>query len=268
MKKDQYIGDLGARRKRRRLIYWGALIAVGLVAVFIIVMAVVVRSGAFRIREITVAGAASVPEENVDAFLRSRVTGDSFLKNLMGIGNILSWPGRFSPADLKLFPEAAAVTVSRNYFSRKVSVRIILRKEEGIWCFRKNDAANCFWFDENGRPFRRAPRSEGNLITVIDDYSRDNIPPGGALLPSDEFRNLLSVVEAVKAIDANVAEIRIEDLSLKEARVILAGGPFLKLSLEFPAGNIPQAFATLQGKTDVKKLEYIDFRVENHVYYK
>jgi len=143
------------------------------------------------------------------------------------------------------------------------------------------ESARCFWFDEDGVIFERAPDAEGSVIRIVHDYSQEHLGPGSTILPARFVPNLFSIFRVLAASGVGVAEVRLDDLDLEEIRVatydgLPAGqvGPTLYFSLRFPADNALAVMRSLTGGSSssiaagLHKLEYIDFRVENRAYYK
>jgi hypothetical protein len=135
-------------------------------------------------------------------------------------------------------------------------------------------AFRCFWFDADGVLFDRAPVAEGNIIRVIHDYSQKNIGLGALILPQQFVPNLFSILRVLDASGIGIEEIRLDDIGLEELNVITYNGPKLLFSLRFPSDNALTVLKKMTDRTatsslpDLKKLQYVDFRVENRAYYK
>ncbi len=266
MSKDRYMTEIGIRRRRLRAAYVAVLVAGPLFIIAAAVFAVLLYLPVFRVQEVELKDIGYLSEDRVLTLVRGRVPQRSLFKHMLGRRNILVWPDRLSADDLKLLPEAHEVIIEKDLRARKITVRVRLRERRGIICFRKEEPANCVWFDEDGVVFGHAPRTEGSLILVLNDYARTGA--AGAVLEERLLQNLFLVFETLKSLPVNPKEIRLEDLALEEVRVPTHDGPALLMSLRFPPSNVPDAFAALSGKTDISALEYMDFRVENRVYYK
>jgi len=156
----------------------------------------------------------------------------------------------------------------------------------------------CWWFDSSGTLFKRAIDMEGSIFIVVDDYSQKNLGVGSKILPDKFIENTFSIFRAIAASGLGVKEMRLNDLALEEMEVDTYGGlpvqvppnassspgalaktdlpsvvltkegPKIYFSLRFPADNIPDVILSLKEKSVFDKLQYIDFRVENRVYYK
>ncbi len=128
-------------------------------------------------------------------------------------------------------------------------------------------SASCWWFDDGGVAFKRSPSTEGKLIMTVQDYSQK----GGLnskILPDRFIGNFLSVIRVIQKSSVDEKEILVKDIAREEVEVLTHNGPKLYFSLRFPADSALTAIEHLQGKPSFKNLRYIDFRVENKVYYK
>ncbi|OGY98863.1 MAG: hypothetical protein A3B13_00955 [Candidatus Liptonbacteria bacterium RIFCSPLOWO2_01_FULL_45_15] len=152
----------------------------------------------------------------------------------------------------------------------------------------RESAADCWWFDSSGVIFRKAIGVEGNLIASLDDYSQKNIGLNSKILPDEFIPNIFSIFRAVSASGLSVKEMRLNDLALQEievdtynglpadlsaialatAEALAKAGPKIYFSLRFSADNVPEVIKSLKEKTTFGSLQYVDFRVENRVYYK
>jgi len=153
---------------------------------------------------------------------------------------------------------------------------------------RSSASDSCWWFDSSGVIFRKAISVEGNLIASLDDYSQKNIGLNSKILPDEFIPNIFSIFRAVSASGLSVKEMRLNDLALQEievdtynglpadlsaialatAEALAKAGPKIYFSLRFSADNVPEVIKSLKEKTTFGSLQYVDFRVENRVYYK
>ena len=259
--------DLSSKRRRvRRLLFWGGiLLALGLLIVGI--LWVVVRSNLFKVRDINIIGATYIASDDIREFLKLHVAQGP-VTSLLGSENIFAWPDGFSENNLRDLPAVSSLQIKKNYFGHSVSVTITERKRLGIWCFAEVDPEQCFWFDANGTLFMPGYSAEGNLIPVLDDHSRKPLALGENVLEARFLPNLISIFSALKSIRLSIREVRLNDLGREEIEADTNDGLKLLFSLRFPAAGVPDAIAAVQKITPLSQLQYIDFRVENKVYYK
>lgn len=259
--------DISSKRRRlRRLFFWGGIfLAAGLLAVG--ALWIIVRSDILKVRDIDVTGATYVSPEDIRKFLRTHVAQGP-IGRFLGPENILAWPEEFSESDLVDLPAVFSIKIERRIFDRSVSATVEERKRVGIWCFVKADPQRCFWFDSAGILFMPSYSAEGNLTFLLTDRSREPLAAGEKALEARFLPNLVSIFSALKSIHLSVREVLLNDLSREEIEVYTYEGPKLLFSLRFPAAGVPDAIAAVEKITALSKLQYIDFRVENKVYYK
>ncbi|HUX36034.1 MAG TPA: FtsQ-type POTRA domain-containing protein [Candidatus Paceibacterota bacterium] len=285
-------------RKRRK--YHRIFFAISLVAayfIFVLAAWTVVYSPLFKIKSIDIIGNKNVSNDDIMTLARADILHGSFIKQLLGTRNILIWPSDFSSNILEYYPEIRSISISKNYIDRKIIISVEERQPFGAWCLKKaiqnpdnfqaGYDSNCFWFDDKGFIFERTSSMEGSLFTVVDDYSQKTPGIRSKILPDGLIENAFSVFRAINASGLRVKEIRLNDIALEELEVdtydglsadmpvrgTQAGssaqaGPTIYFSLRFPADNVPDIINSLKQKSIFNGLQYVDFRVENRVYYK
>ena len=281
-------------RRRRRVIL--GLIFLIVYGVFLGGAWLVIRSPLFQIQKIEISGNKTISNDDILAFVSRRMSHGSFWKQLLGAENILVWPENFSSDDLRIIPELKSLSVKKDYGKRSIGISVEERQPFAVWCFMKpqmnadetlinadtsngnisenprgnlrESASDCWWLDDNGVLFARALQVEGNLITVVNDYSQKNLGLGSDILPSEFISNIFSVFKVISGGDFSVKEIRLNNINLQEVEVDTYSGPKLYFSLRFPADNALAVIQSLKNQPGLDKLQYIDFRLENRAYYK
>lgn len=251
-----------------------------------------------RADSISIRGNHSVPEGDVLVLLRGVVPKESRFAHLLGFKNMLIWPDRLSDKEMALLPAISEAVIQKKYRERKIEVAVVERKPYGMWCQHLPEARtadeqsngtaplpastvssteklvptssfSCGWFDEDGFLFGASGLWEGSLVKAVHDYTGIKKGLGNHVLSKEFLRNLLSIFDLMSRAGIAIREIRVEDIKLEEVRVSTYNGPDLLFSLRFPAGNeMGDAFGQLRKKPEFKNWTYIDFRVENRVYYK
>lgn len=275
MLEDQ-LSDKHRRRRNRQRKVWLAVIGVVVAFLLIGVLWFLFRSPFWQIRAVAVRGEETVSEGSIKNLLTGSILADhSFVKSLLGLDNILSWPdGKIATDSLRLLPQLAALSVSKNYFGHAVTVSVTERQPFAIWCLMPKMAGNlatdeeCYWFDENGVIFQKAFDTQGSALFAVHDYSQSGLGLGQKALPDAFMPNFISVMDALKQSGIDVKEIALKNLDLQEIAVSTYDGPDLYFSLRFLAADDLPVLASLMANPDFKKLQYVDFRVENRAYYK
>lgn len=266
-----YLGEARRKRRRRRLSF-----TLGFLAAFLVLAGgggawLLLRSDFFRIASIEISGNRRVQKEEILALVQASIESSGW-RRFLGSGNILAWPREVHDANLTL-PLLGSVSIEKAYDERKVRLSVKEREPVGIWCLtesqddaEQNAELRCFWFDDQGVLFEPAPRAEGSLIKVVQDYSGRGLGVGSRVLPEWFIGNFFSLLQVLQEAGMAIEEVRLDDLGLQEIKVSTYGGPALYFSLRFPA---TAALAVLRSlAAQAPKLEYIDFRVENRAYYR
>lgn len=239
---------LASRRSKLRKLAKRVFIALGLVLLLGGGTYIVWFSPYFQLEAIDVEGAVLIDEEVI--------AGPAG-------GNILFWKLSVNENDL---PQLASIAFKKDFINRRVVISVQEREKFLIWCLHEHD--NCFWTDENGFIFTKAPVPEGAfVISVVRDYTNRNLNIGDNVLPDDLFVNLDFILELLHDVDIPIDELRIDDLKFKEATVTTSGGPEIYFSLLFNPRFGEGVLDSLKTSSEWGAIRYVDLRVENRAYY-
>jgi hypothetical protein len=72
----------------------------------------------------------------------------------------------------------------------------------------------------------------------------------------------------LRASSLSVQAIELNDLSLEEVDVQTANGPIIDFSLQFPADEYLPVIQKLMLQSNFSKLQYVDCRTENRLFYR
>jgi len=270
-----YIYEMHERRAQRKK-RWRALLFLIMGYVLVLGLAwLILDSPVFALKEVATTGNAKTPTDQIYSAVLASTGRNSGVKYFLGTSNILFWPADFPEGNAVFLPAVGNVKIDKNYLQRKISVQITERKPYGIWCLGSSDektggddGTSCYWFDRQGVIFERSFAAEGNLIQTISDASGRRLGLSSRILPDNLTEPMLLILETIKNSEINVREIKLKDLNLQEVEVTSNGGPALYFSLRFSSDRLADAINALRQKVNFDKLEYVDFRVENRVYYK
>jgi len=302
---DNYVSEVREKRKKRRFYFFFAIVFGSIYLVALGASWLVLKSPIFHIQKIATTGNEAVAEPDILGLLRARVLRGESVKALLGFDNILIWPDGLSAEDLIFIPALKGIKIEKNYRERSVAVAVEERKPYGIWCLtspqisadetriiadvsssisvnqRSNQRSSatggdCWWFDDEGVVFKRAMAAQGSLIVAVGDYSQTGLGLDSKILPGDLIPPAFSIFRVLRASNLNVKEILLRDLALQELEVGTysstplgaSDGPKIYFSLRFPADNTISVIQNFAAKPGFGKLQYLDFRVENRVYYK
>ncbi|RJQ29330.1 FtsQ-type POTRA domain-containing protein [Candidatus Parcubacteria bacterium] len=264
-----YFEETKEKRKKRRRFSWAVL---GILSLGILTYGagwILFRSPIFQMERIEIEGTKRVKQEDVLAAFMAARTGEPFYRKWFNLRNILAWPDALDENDLRTVPAVKSAEVEKDFDAHTIRVVVKEREPYGIWCQKKDPTNNpCFWFDTEGVVFERALGVEGNLIKVLNDYAEEPLGLGRKILPDRFVSNLLSIFEVLGRSGLSVREVRLDNLLNEEIEVRTNGGPKLYFSLRFSAASTLAAIETVTARSDFKRLEYVDFRVENRAYYK
>jgi hypothetical protein len=257
------------RRKKYFLLFW---LLVGVYLVLLVAGLFLFRSPFFHFQKFEVVGNERVSTEDVVGLLQARALQGAWrpLKALLGLHSMLIWPDMLSESDLAFLPSVKSVILEKNYADRTITVIVKERQPYGIWCTDEDAGGpvRCMWFDTEGVLFERAIAAQGGIIMTVHDHSQKSLPLRGNILPEALTPNIFSIFKVLAASDIDRNEIVLDDLALEEVKVTTHNGPELYFSLRFSAENDLAAIQDLMAKPGFGKLQYLDFRAENRVYYK
>ncbi len=266
----EFYVDEKQRQKKRRIfkikLYAGLAISLFLLAGLFYA---VVYSSMLRITQINTDFTQIYSDEikkQIIQDLRDFFANQSKIAKFLGADNILVWSDN-AENFLKTKPYLIGLAIEKDFFKRQVLIKTEVREKFGIWCQLTTN--NCFWFDKSGVVFERAPKTEGEMIYKVNDFSERQLAVGDQSLEKHLFENLLKIFNILERAGLNVRTLQIKDLSLQEA-VIEPNNPLIPkiyFSLRFDPEFSLAAFQSLK-ETGLAKIEYVDLRVENRAYYK
>ncbi|MEY4731439.1 MAG: hypothetical protein RL681_385 [Candidatus Parcubacteria bacterium] len=261
------------RQKNRRRFRIGVAGIVG-VAILIGSFWLALRSPFVAVQEIRITGNVRIPRDEIEHALLGAFGGRSLIARMIGLHHVFAWPGHLVVERPDFLPELERIEITRRFFARRIDVSVTEREPAGIWCLRKKDPVQCFWFAKDGALYAPSPEAEGSLIYTISDYASEGVSAGSAALLEDEMRRVMEILNVLSVSGLRMREIRYEDPALQELRVATYDGPSLYFSLRFSPAYAAEAIRSLREDDAAGKLhpafsalQYVDFRVENRVYY-
>jgi hypothetical protein len=270
----RYLTNLGERRARRR---W--LVRITIFATLIIALGggtwwLLFRSPVYQVDQIVVEGTVRLSADDIEA-RAEKVVQQGWLAGILGTHHMLVWPEGELAAVSDELPLLRSLTVKRDYHDHRVTLMASEREPYGVWCLENRDPVMCYWVDATGYVLEPAPKFEGNIVSTIADYATNDLAEGTFVPPAGMMANVVSIFHALAASGIGVREVRYEHPERQELTVTTYLGPNLLFSMRFPATATAPALLDLLAKDSrgeltprFRDLQYVDFRVENRVYYK
>ncbi|MFH0806772.1 MAG: hypothetical protein V1885_03555 [Candidatus Brennerbacteria bacterium] len=257
----------GSRTRARRRMFFKIIIG------WVVVLALLgggiytlIVTDALKVREVRVEGVRLADHAKVKSVLAESVGGEAprswFADDLTLFWLFLKPPESF----LNAFPMFRKVDVVTHLFSREVVIRVAERELYGVWCIVGGE---CFAFDDEGVVFGKAPATYGTLVTKVTDVRTATFSAGESVLSDAEWRGrMLRTLGVLRELRLTPRAITVREPALREWEVVLAEGPTLKFSFAFAPERLDETLTTLSRRADFRALTYLDFRVQDRLYYK
>lgn len=260
-----YVQDRYERRKRKknlrlRLMVYGALIVLVIGG-----MLYVLHSDWYTINAIYVEGDNF--EEPISSDIQQLVS--DYIKQRSWISSIFFNPYSvlgFNTQNLATYistqyPLITDVVVSKNYFTKTVTVVGRLREKFALWC---SIDGQCRWFDKNGIVFVDGFSSQGQLINKIISPHSDDIALGSHIPIFDDrvVENIFLFLEEVGAPGKQLIwDPQHEELISPHT----SNYPQILFSIRQDPLYALNEFKKIPHK---EKISYIDLRITNRIFYK
>ena len=244
---------------RKKLIFFIVLFLILTVVYFLFF------SPIFRIKEIKISGNRAITNEEIKNSLDNLLLkkfliffnrNNIFLARENDLENIL----------LKDFFRISSIEINKSIFKRTIDLKITERKEAGIFC-----RGECYYIDEEGVIFEKAPQTSGTLIVSIKDYSQGGVEIGKNVIDEDFMLRLIDLRKSLaEEVGLRVLDFIIEDED-NDLKINTNEGWYLLFDKTRDFKNQLddlRLVLTEKIKGERKNLEYIDLRIENRAYYK
>lgn len=270
---------LKRRRWKKRIEYAAIFISAG---IFLFAfLAYCANREEFRISRVAVRGNALIPSGAVDEKTKELLTGEYlgfFPKN----NTFFIRKEKLSSALKEYFPTIESLTLAKVSFTL-LSIEIRERSPYALWCGdllieEKLLPQPCYFLDKEGFIFTEAPDfSSGVYLTFKGRLSSDRAE-GNFFLPPERFKEFVFFIQALKSLELKVQEVSFEygAGNTEDYILSLAGGAQLLISgsqsLESTLLNISAFFndpgLAASNSEFFERVDYVDFRFGNKVYYK
>lgn len=151
-----------------------------------------------------------------------------------------------------------------------LKISISEREPWALWCSAENQG-KCLLIDRDGFAFENAPLTAGTAVLKIID-ARNSNPLGKNILPEGDFSLLRFFIEEIpKNIDEKISSVNIK-ASGKGFLIYFKTGWYAFIDNETDKDKAIQNVNLALNNSEIKdkrsKLEYIDLRFEDKVFYK
>ncbi len=239
---------------------WSYLFAGAVVLVFIFGVAGLVYLPWLRFKDIKVEGNIRTTSADIVRALTSAALNRPLAKYL-GYTSMFLW-GMDNPEVGT--PLVASVNLERNWFNREIIVTVRERERYAAWCAAET---SCVWIDSFGVALEAAPATDGQLVNMIYSASKEPVQLGEHVIEENKFIYFKKILDVI--VSARIAVSRIEyDVMTYGVVVKTSAGARLLFSLRFDPGFTIAPFSSIADRKDFSRMDYVDFRIENRVYYK
>ncbi len=255
------------RRGQPRKINWKTYL---IIAVVLLVAAgavyVLCFSPYLRIKEIKVEGNQKVSKEEIISFSKQELDGKDYW--IIPRNSTVFFAGqKFKDTLLKQMPLIKSADVARN-ISGLLLIRVHERQKAIIYCDRRQ----CYDIDDDGLVFEEAPAVYGGMAIALKDNSGREVKIGDQAV-GPELISFVKEVQYSLSERVNLNLIYFEISSHPAAELGAVTVEDWKIIFD-PNRRAEDQVTALKLVLDEKikdqrdKLEYVDLRIENRVYYK
>jgi hypothetical protein len=167
------------------------------------------------------------------------------------------------------FIRAADVNVSLDGYHDLV-VTILERKPIGILCSSAKD--NCFFFDSQAVAFLGTNPSSGSLFAIIQDPKRQTVSIGQTVMDTTTLNAIQLARHALQYGGLSFDKFILSNIQAGEFEVHMAEGWILKLSSKISVNDQIEAlmkfFKEKLPSAERVKLNYVDLRIKDRIYYR
>lgn len=160
---------------------------------------------------------------------------------------------------VETYPILTDVSVSKNYFTRNITITARERKKIALWCEFKD---TCWWFDEEGVVFLEGPVTQGQLIDKITSRSSHAILLGKKIPIQGDVSVIGPIFSFLDEMGAPIKNVIWDDTRDEIQTDIHTQFPVIYFSVH----QNPWYAAPELKKRVMKNLAYIDLTSTNRIY--
>lgn len=262
------------RLRRKRLILKAVVVGVIFAAIFAGIVAFF-RIPYFQIWKIEISGNSLVNSNDLSEWIKVKLNGKYL--GFFPKANIFIIPKREILAELpQEFKRIKNISIDKKYFDT-IAVKTEERINTAIYCEREN----CAFIDENGYVFERAPYFSGGVFVNFFDEREAaetatttfavniNKTLGANLLDEEEFKKIMDFARLLAKTGNGVVRVVLKKENNYEIYT-KEGWKMILNNKNNPRATNLNLTTALEStiKEERKKLDYIDLRYGNKIYFK
>lgn len=237
-----------------------------------------------KVKQIKIEGATEVSQAELEELARNSVMGRSF--GIFPKDRVFFVPtAEIRDQILRAYPRISDAAVS-HVFPNMLSIEIKERAVWGIYCVRQPEqtidtepmppvyevpTGGCYLADEAGVLFAEAPDIQGSALMRIYAFSTETPTVGMRVLNTQVQKTTQAFIESLEStLSIQVQEILLGNPYNESITLRTAGGWGIFLEKETDTETALQNLALILEKkvADQSRLEYVDLRFANKVFYK
>ncbi len=224
----------------------------------------------FDVRGIKVAGAQENSELNVlipahtDSWLNQKKFFFQRRRNIFFI-NVKELETRLMNEN----PKIDSIDISRK-LPHELLIEIKERSPEGIWCVTR--MSQCFYFNKDGIIYENAPQTSGFLVLTVQDEKTAGINLGDKVVEQEWLKAISLTHGKLISKGFKIKTTVIPENSFDEFYILTSSGLRVIISLDTDIESQLEAMIDfMDHKFNAEqrtKLQYIDLRIRDRIYYK
>jgi len=259
------------RERRRKIIIDRIALALAFVGALILLFSQLSMIRTTLISEIEIKGNEVITDKELEEIADEYVSGYYF--GLFDRSNIFIYSRKKIENEIVAkFPRVKEIDVDFENFN-KISINVLERESVGVWC--NSDESRCFFLDETGFVFAKAPQFSHSPFFVYQGLLGDDKDLiGKKFLNRDDFSELQSFIEDLQDINVSIVGFKFERVDSYE--LFLDGGGRIIFDPNDGYDVIRENLALALASDDLRReedrriveIDYIDLRFGNKIFYK
>jgi hypothetical protein len=225
-----------------------------------------------RLNSVVVKGNIGIDAHDVEALVQKNLSGS--YAAVYAKSNKFLYPKDTIEADIRsTFPSIEHLSVEAE--GHTLEVTLSERKPAYLWCTGKPETKTtdaCYFIDATGYIFSTGPQVSGDAYFTFFGLLSDDNPIGKTFLNETDIKAMTTIKEQLAKNDVAVRSLYADEKGTRELMLVHGGKIIFKvdqnLTVLLSSLELLKHKTTLLNTDAEKKLEYIDLRFGNKVYYK